>query len=82
MNNLATPPPTWCARCGDRFRRAHEAGSHICRPNYTPFNPNDPVTVDGEPGVVSRVDRWQVEVYFRRAFRAVWFPADRLERVA
>lgn len=79
MTELATPPPTWCRTCGDRFNRASTALAHICRPNYTLFNPTDPVLVDGVPGIVQRIDRWQVEVYFRAAYRAIWFPADRLE---
>lgn len=81
MTNLASPPPTSCRRCGDRFRRASDALAHICRPNDTGFSPGDPVYVGSTPGVVRRVDRGSAEVYFRSSFQSRWYPASMLEPV-
>lgn len=76
--------PTSCPKCGERFRRAHDAGVHICTPNYTPWKPHDEVFFDGVKGVVQRVDRGQVAVYVPAAFRTWWLDAydSRLEKAS
>ena len=75
-------PRTWCERCGARFNRAHTAITHHCPPNDTGFNPGETVRVGQSTGQVTRVDRGSVEVYFRSSYRAQWYPASQLERVA
>jgi hypothetical protein len=73
---------SWCASCGERFRREGDAFGHRCPPNHTGFNPGDMARVDGVTGQVITVSRSSVEVYFRQSFQAHWYAAGQLERVA
>lgn len=78
---MTAPQAMWCNRCGETFRRSADALAHICSPNHTGLNPGEPVRVGGFEGVVSRVSRHDVAVYFRSNFRTQWFAAVDVERI-